>query len=339
VKPTCVVYGCVKPSRCRGWCSAHYERWRRHGSPNIVLARAAPPRPPRTQRAACQVSDCGARPLSRNLCSKHYQRLRKYGDPTASVRRSASVCNVDDCEMSVHGRGMCRNHWATWRKHGDPCWTRPVLDSCRVAGCARRPRSRTAGICDMHYYRIRRNGTLKSKIPALDLPVSATCDHCGKPNDPNHTVARRYCSKRCDARARRGVSVHPGVCVTCTVRLPYGSRSDRQYCDLCYLDRIRADQRDRQHRRRVVVAGLDGGMYERIDSREIYERDRWRCGLCGKKVNRRLRYPHHLSASLDHIVPIADGGRHVRANVQLAHWICNSRKQHRGGGEQLALIG
>jgi 5-methylcytosine-specific restriction endonuclease McrA len=46
-----------------------------------------------------------------------------------------------------------------------------------------------------------------------------------------------------------------------------------------------------------------------------------------------------VSASLDHIVPLACDGDHVRANVHLAHLICNVRKNARGGGEQLMLFG
>lgn len=69
------------------------------------------------------------------------------------------------------------------------------------------------------------------------------------------------------------------------------------------------------------------------------KRDRWRCGICGKKVNRGFRVPHPLAATLDHIVPMSLGGGHVRSNVHLAHFRCNTLKGNRGGGEQLALIG
>lgn len=31
-KRTCSVDGCDKPEKSRGWCSAHYERWRKHGT-------------------------------------------------------------------------------------------------------------------------------------------------------------------------------------------------------------------------------------------------------------------------------------------------------------------
>lgn len=32
----CSIPDCGKPSRNRGWCVAHYTRWRRHGDPGIV---------------------------------------------------------------------------------------------------------------------------------------------------------------------------------------------------------------------------------------------------------------------------------------------------------------
>lgn len=71
--------------------------------------------------------------------------------------------------------------------------------------------------------------------------------------------------------------------------------------------------------------------------REIYERDAWRCHLCKKKVDRRLRYPNQRSASLDHLVPLADGGTHDPANLALAHLTCNQRRS-RGGSVQLRAI-
>ena|ERR1700694_1946906 len=29
----CSIPTCSRPAKKRGWCSAHYERWRRHGDP------------------------------------------------------------------------------------------------------------------------------------------------------------------------------------------------------------------------------------------------------------------------------------------------------------------
>ena len=71
---------------------------------------------------------------------------------------------------------------------------------------------------------------------------------------------------------------------------------------------------------------------------EIFERDNWKCHLCGKKVDREAKYPAPGSATIDHIIPLAKGGTHEPANVALAHARCNVTKQDGGGGEQLAII-
>ena len=54
------------------------------------------------------------------------------------------------------------------------------------------------------------------------------------------------------------------------------------------------------------------------------------CGICGKPVDFSLKYPHPLSACIDHIVPIAKGGHPSDIeNLQLAHWCCNRQKSDR----------
>ena len=51
------------------------------------------------------------------------------------------------------------------------------------------------------------------------------------------------------------------------------------------------------------------------------------CGICGKPVDFSQRYPHPLSACIDHIVPVAKGGHPSDIeNMQLAHWTCNRSK-------------
>lgn len=74
---------------------------------------------------------------------------------------------------------------------------------------------------------------------------------------------------------------------------------------------------------------------------EIAERDGWRCQLCGRAVSKTAKWPDRRSASIDHIIPLSQGGSDLKANVQLAHFGCNSSKnnRHLESGEQLRLFG
>lgn len=67
-----------------------------------------------------------------------------------------------------------------------------------------------------------------------------------------------------------------------------------------------------------------------VDRQEIFERDRWVCQLCGMRIPNSALYPDPLSASLDHILPLAEGGTHEPSNCQASHLRCNLAKGRRG---------
>ena len=68
--------------------------------------------------------------------------------------------------------------------------------------------------------------------------------------------------------------------------------------------------------------------------RAAYEKNRKKilatasvCGICGKPVDTSLKYPHPLSPTVDHIVPVNRGGHPSDINnLQLAHFTCNRQK-------------
>lgn len=95
-------------------------------------------------------------------------------------------------------------------------------------------------------------------------------------------------------------------------------------------------RRDAYHRRRALKKQAETG--QPVVMAEIVARDKGRCHLCGNRVPD-LPWPHKLSPSLDHVVPLSKGGEHDPANVRLAHLFCNLSKGNRGGGEQLLLVG
>lgn len=51
------------------------------------------------------------------------------------------------------------------------------------------------------------------------------------------------------------------------------------------------------------------------------------CAICGKPVDKTLKSPHPMSATIDHIIPIARNGHPSEINnLQLAHRACNRAK-------------
>ena len=51
------------------------------------------------------------------------------------------------------------------------------------------------------------------------------------------------------------------------------------------------------------------------------------CGICGYPVDKSLKYPDPMSATIDHIIPINKNGHPSDIdNMQLAHFACNRQK-------------
>lgn len=214
----------------------------------------------------------------------------------------------------------------------------------------------------------------KSKRDALLAGrVCPTCDGFLPVDIPAHGI---YCSAPCKAKARRKPPLGSTVC-PCGTEFQMG-RKDARFCSRACLSRwFRDDQsrfcstegcgrpcrakglcsgcynkgrravgldaqpwndrrRDAYHRRRALQAGASTG--RPVILADIRQRDASRCHLCGKRVGEKA-WPHPMSPSLDHVVPLSKGGAHDPDNVKLAHLRCNVEKGADGGNEQLLLIG
>lgn len=91
------------------------------------------------------------------------------------------------------------------------------------------------------------------------------------------------------------------------------------------VDRIRCAKR----RARFVAA-----IVEVVEPDLVFERDGWLCHLCGEGIDRTLSGLDRMGPTVDHLIPLAEGGEHSYANVAAAHRSCNSRK---GAAVPLAL--
>lgn len=143
------------------------------------------------------------------------------------------------------------------------------------------------------------------------------------------------CSQKCAAQLRLTKKaqwvVHiSGTCEGCGVDFARGvAGADHKkgipsltYCSVeCYRAH---DSRNRQHRRRAALGGAVTA--DEVMVQQLLERDGPYCRLCGGDLDITKRGRSSESVSVDHIVPIASGGKHSLKNCQLAHLGCNSRK-------------
>jgi 5-methylcytosine-specific restriction endonuclease McrA len=284
---TCSVSGCEKLHAARGWCANHYQQW--YNSPGSGAGTLQVV----VNGGACSISGCERQAKARGWCDKHWTRWSRHGDPLAGVRhfsgiRAGTPCTVGGCDAASEKRGLCGKHYRRWQRHDDT--------------------------------------TVASWQPA---PRASSCVRCGSPDImPGR---RLYCSNACEMAIRRAAQPKPPLavneCADCGTPFQRATRrgpsSGPRRCKNCTALYRQASNREYARRRRARKQSVP---VEVFSDAEIYERDEWACALCREPVDRTLRHPDPLSPTIDHIVPLAKGGHHVRANCQLAHLRCNVRK-------------
>jgi 5-methylcytosine-specific restriction endonuclease McrA len=177
------------------------------------------------------------------------------------------------------------------------------------------------------------------------LKLRKACRHCGLEFIAPH-LQSVYCSESCRNERNRAKALeryielsasdrYPRPCHQCgNVFTPEHGNQRRKFCsrECGYRYGRRIAKAKRRSKKRHATA-------ESIDPFQVFERDGWRCQLCGRKTLKRKRgTPHPKAPELDHIVALADGGHHIWANVQTACRQCNHSKGCRSRG-QLFLIG
>ncbi len=85
-------------------------------------------------------------------------------------------------------------------------------------------------------------------------------------------------------------------------------------------DRASEVRRECNARRRARLMGARVGPID-LDALPFND-----CSLCGDPIEADLRWPHPMSKSVDHVIPLARGGAHVQDNLQWTHLRCNLSK-------------
>jgi hypothetical protein len=183
------------------------------------------------------------------------------------------------------------------------CWhnsKRTLIGSikkCVICGKEFEPKYKNQKCCDTKC-------AIKERAQTQTIHIYM-CKYCGKIFQPKKREKRIYCSRECAFKAR-GYDLKENI-----------SGHDSGWKLGCSSNRCE---------KRAKKFGVKT---ENIKPIEIFNRDNWVCGICHKKVDQNLRWPHPLSATLDHVIPLSKGGNHVRDNVQLAHMKCNMKKSNK----------
>ena len=193
------------------------------------------------------------------------------------------------------------------------------------------------------------------------------CFWCGSTFQPKRKGRDKYCSRECCFAFKAARShlidqmsashkVIRNRCKTCSA--PFSSRQKAGFCSSrcyrmfhhepksfecaeCGSDVLTSfgDTRSsfcskscsvRHHKRisrKMERARLRLAQVERVDPIKVFDRDSWRCQICGRKTPRERRGSINSNApELDHIVPLSVGGEHSYRNTQCACRSCNATK-------------
>lgn len=183
------------------------------------------------------------------------------------------------------------------------------VQRCCSNACARSAKRKYASRSEQkRAYRARKRARRPKPPPTF-------CKTCNQPNPPNRRV---FCCLDCD-RASRMVDSECRECGAGFRDLP-----SRRFCSpACRASFVKATKRHRDKARHLGIA------YENFSPTAVFERDGWRCKICGVMTTGRSKPGEWdpLAASLDHIRPTSRRGEHTMANTRCAHRICNAKKR------------
>lgn len=295
-----------------------------------------------TQTFACEVCGCslvrrhGPAPRFCAACyrERKYQRVKPVG--TGACHHCGTSCERKFCSQK------CSED------------SRRFAFVCPVCGITFNPKR--TGVtcctreCGFKYYRrnkaeaakIRRSVRTKAKAESDLAKSQRVCVVCGAAfvGSSQSFICSSPCHReRLRAAREAAAGSREKRCVECgslfVVPYKWGHGARRVCSDKCARRHARRGGRHngRSHpdRARRRGQGYELGI-TRVD---VFNRDGWRCQLCGKATPKRLLrdYRSKNAPTLDHILPIKAGGSHTWDNLQCACRSCNSRKSSRPLGQ------
>lgn len=301
------------------------------------------------KRLGCVADGCtnDAHIIKHSLCTKHYQRQRlgkplgsttiqcqgcgasfssegkrKYCTPQCGYRHRNGCMTREDRYQLMREQSANSTHCMTcgkwfWRDTGGSNKKRGIKNKF----CSRQCRSKmqeTIGLEKSALVRIANNNRLSvvavtkedllkslikkiselSKAKAKIAMRMRPCAECGKPVGYTFGRSRIFCSREC---AKQNANKRPEV-----------------------IEQKKAARK----RRKALERGARVG--KSFSYRQVFERDGWKCQMCGCKTPEAKRGTLAKNApELDHIQPLSKGGTHSLDNAQTLCRSCNAWKSNK----------
>lgn len=258
------------------------------------------------------------------------------------------TCTVRACEGQHKAHGYCLRHYRQWQRGG------VKQDAANCTHCGEPMPGKMAGSmycsnrCKLAAWKKanrQRWAELNSRYPlgGYCSYYAKHCEHCGAAFGSRRM--RKFCSEKCERAS--WYATHPAastapemrVCPICRREFAPSEAAAMQ-SRLCSPACVEAAKRALHRVSRLKRKAKErAATVESVDPLRVFERDGWRCKLCGIKTPKAKRGTYEPDApELDHIVPLSKGGEHSYRNTHCACRRCNGEKSDRVRG-QLLLIG
>lgn len=230
------------------------------------------------------------------------------------------ICAVTHKTTYTLTCGQCQREFTSFHKEQLHCSRKCLAESQK--------RTLTCQVCGIEYVgTVNGNGVINKYCSAncnatasywkTTKRHSKTCEGCGK--QFNGAATHRFCSYACSNRVAASTYWKQRIDSECPrCGKTFTGKPRQKFCSAQCNGLTQADTR-RARKRGAFVAT--------VYPHEIYERDKGTCQLCHEPVDIEVKWPDEKSLSLDHVIPLARGGKHCPENVQLAHLGCNNHKR------------
>lgn len=206
-------------------------------------------------------------------------------------------------------RGLCEKCYKLMTANGELHKYSRQIKNCKLCDKVFEQKSARASFCSSDCTYANRRALIKdATAQRLNLVRDGRkCAFCGEPIRFDALITAKFCSSECGTKS-------------------WSQNNPERMQE--HFDRYKIEHKDRMRgyweARRCRKFGIRAG---KIVAAEVYARDNYVCWICEQDVDMGLKFPNKMSKSLDHVIPLSNGGWHAMGNVALAHLGCNNSKR------------